>query len=549
MEMQYKILEYINRYVKNNFKRISYDDFGQDIELGPRGLGLDSVEILSMIYDLETAFHIEFKSEEYYTLDSIYKLAENIQKYIEVDSFLKYCDQFGNRMAVIDGEKRFSYDDIKNVICKTTRQLREIGIRQDDTVLICIENGWEYPVLFFSLLEIGAVPVLADVSASAEWKVMADECGCNYCISECSSVGISGFPGETEVLGKKINVRSINFEKNSVLKEAVLIHYTSGSTGGPKGVVHDIASLRNMFFSFRKDIQFCGEEKMLAALPFSHGYGLSCIFLAGLFSGSCIVVMHRFEPREVVRLLEMENITHFFGVPPMFRLILKVLKTKKLVLPALKYCCSSSLEISYDLIKEFYDYTGKVINQEYGSAEAGVIAYSQFETLPETGNCVGKFLYPDKVKVDESGELFISTPEMALGYSNGQRFDQVFAMNDLVKLVGEDVFLLGRTKNVLECGGKKVFASEVRERLMQTELFEDAYVCNQGDTEKYVCAFIVWKKGKRLDKNELVSRLEVCMDRYKIPSEFRMVSEIMTNQMGKVTQKCIQGMTETSSIL
>ena len=39
------------------------------------------------------------------------------------------------------------------------------------------------------------------------------------------------------------------------------------------------------------------------------------------------------------------------------------------------------------------------------------------------------------------------------------------------------------------------------------------------------------------------------MDRYKIPSEFRMVSEIMTNQMGKVTQKCIQGMTETSSIL
>ena len=55
--------------------------------------------------------------------------------------------------------------------------------------------------------------------------------------------------------------------------------------------------------------------------------------------------------KEAVRLLDVENITHFFGVPPMFRLILKVLKTKKLVLSALKYCCSSSLEISYDLIK------------------------------------------------------------------------------------------------------------------------------------------------------------------------------------------------------
>lgn len=549
MKMKYKILKYIDRYVKNNFNRISFDDFGQDIELGTRGLGLDSIEILSMICDLETVFHIEFKSEEYYRLDSIYKLAENIQKNIERDSFLKYCDQFGNCIAVIDGLKRFSYNDIKNMICETTRQLRDIGIRQDDTALICIENGWEYPVLFFSLLEIGAVPVLADVTASAEWKEIVDECGCSFYISECSSVEIIGFHRKTEVLGKKINVRSLEFEKNSVLKEAVLIHYTSGSTGGPKGVVHDIASLRNMFFSFREDIQFCGEEKILAALPLSHGYGLSCVFLAGMFSGSCLVMMHRFEPREAVRLLDTENITHFFGVPPMFQLILKVLKTKKLILPALKYCCSSSLEISYDLIREFYDYTGKVINQEYGSAETGVISYSQFETLPETGNCVGKFLYPDKLKIGKSGELFIYTPEMALGYSNGQYFDQMFVMNDLVELVGDDVFLLGRTKNVLECGGKKVFASEVRERLMQTGLFEDAYVCNLGNTEKYVCAFIVWKTGMKLDKNVLVSRLEECMDCYKIPSEFRTVSKILTNQMGKITQKCIQLMKEKSSIL
>lgn len=549
MKMKYKILKYINRYIKKNFKRISFDDFGQDIELGPRGLGLDSIEILSMICDLETVFHIEFKSEEYYTLDSIHKLAEAIKKYIEADSFLKYCDQFGNCTAVIDGKKRFSYNDIKNMIRETTCQLRELGICQDDTALICIENGWEYPVLFFSLLEIGAIPVLADVTASAEWKVMVDECGCSCYISECSSVEIDGFHRETEALGKKIYMRSLEFEKNSVLKEAVLIHYTSGSTGGPKGVVHDIASLRNMFFSFRNDIQFCGEEKMLAALPFSHGYGLSCVFFAGLFSGSCIVMMHKFEPREAVRLLDTENITHLFGVPPMFQLILKVLKAKKTVLPSLKYCCSSSLEISYDLIKEFYVYTGKVINQEYGSAEAGVITYSQFETLPKTGNCVGKFLYPDKIKIDESGELFISTPEMALGYSNGQYFDHMFAMNDLVKLVDGDVFLLGRTKNILECGGKKVFASEVRERLMQTGIFEDVYVCNLGNAEKYVCAFIVWKTGRQLNKNELVSCLEECMDCYKIPSEFRVVSEIMTNQMGKVTQKCIQVMIEKSNIL
>ena len=62
MKMKYKILKYIDRYVKNNFNRISVDVFGQDIELGPRGLGLDSIEILSMICDLETVFHIEFKS-------------------------------------------------------------------------------------------------------------------------------------------------------------------------------------------------------------------------------------------------------------------------------------------------------------------------------------------------------------------------------------------------------------------------------------------------------------------------------------------------------
>ena len=462
---------------------------------------------------------------------------------------MQYCKKYGEKIAVIDEEIQISYAELAVQIQCAAEKMHEWGMQEEDTVLLTLENCWKYPVLFFAILETGAVPVLADCTAKAEWPKMAKDSFAAFVILDETDMEVSGFDYIGDIIGVQVWNRKVCEKKNAVLQEAYLIHYTSGSTGTSNGVVHDLASFRNMITGFRKDFPITGKETFLAVLPFSHGYGLSCVFLSGLYAGSKLVMMHRFEPKGAVSLMKTKDVTHLFAVPPMFELIFRIMKRDRITLPELKYCCSSSLMLSYDLISQFYELTGKVINQEYGSAEIGVAAYSKFSTLPDTARCVGQLLYPECYRITEEGELYVFTPEMAIGYSSGKRFSKEFGTQDLVKLENGLLYLEGRIKNLLECGGHKVFAEEIRQNLLNTGLFQDVHVCSTSGNNKYICAFIVPKQPFEADREQLVNILNSEMDSYKIPAEFRIVSEIISNKMGKVTQKCIRMMEEKSSIL
>lgn len=549
MKMKNRILKYLYSYIKNNFNRIPCEKINPKAVLDCRGLGLDSIEMMSLFFDVESAFQIEIQAKDYYRIHTLTDLAEYIEKKLKEDSFLQYCSQYGEKIALVDEEKQISYAELGVKIQCATEKMHEWGMQEEDTVLLILENCWKYPVLFFAILETGAVPVLADCTAKAEWPKMANDSSSAFVILDETDMEKSGFNYIGDIIGVQIWKKMVYEKKNPVLQKAYLIHYTSGSTGIPNGVVHDLASFRNMITGFRKDFPITGKEIFLAALPFSHGYGLSCVFLSGLYAGSKLIVMHHFEPKEAVLLMKTTHVTHLFAVPPMFELILRTMKRNGDTLPELQYCCSSSLILSYDLISQFYAFTGKVINQEYGSAEMGVVAYSKYSTLPNTAKCVGRFLYPECYHITEEGELYIFSPEMAIGYSNGECFSKEFRTQDIVKLENELLYLEGRIKNLLECGGHKVFAEEVRQNLLNTGLFQDVYVCSANGNNKYIRAFIVPKQPFKTAREQLVDILSSEMDSYKIPAEFCVVSEIITNKMGKVTQECIKLMEKKSSIL
>lgn len=317
--------------------------------LGCKGLGLDSIEIMSLLFDMETAFQIEIDAVDYYKIQTLKELADYIEEKLQDDSFLKYCNEYGEKVAVIDGEKQLSYMELGAKIQIVAEKLKEWKMQEEDTVLLTLENSWKYPVLFFAILEIGAVPVLADYTAKAEWVQMSDDSCATFIISNEMLDGVAGFAYIGDIIGVQVCKREVCEKKNAVLQEACLIHYTSGSTGKHNGVVHDLASFRNMINVFRKDFPIIGEEIFLAALPFSHGYGLSCVFLSGLYAGSKLIMMSRFEPKLAVSLMQRNHVTHLFAVPPMYELILRALKRQKQKLPELQYCCSSSLMLSYDL--------------------------------------------------------------------------------------------------------------------------------------------------------------------------------------------------------
>lgn len=545
--MKEKIFLCIYNYLIRKFPRLKNIQVQPSMALDYHGLGLDSLEIISLIFDLEEMFQIELDAENYYEIKKIEQLIEHIEKKLKENSFCKQFELFENQIAIIDGTETIRYKELTHRVRNVTEELCRLGIQKGDGVLFTLENCWEYIVLFLAVLECDGVPILADYTAEKEWEKMAEESKARFMLCRQNKEKYT----QAKICGKVLGIQLIRFddvgEKNIVLKSAALIHYTSGSTGKPNGVVHDISSLRNMSSRFRQAFGFTGKEVLLAVLPFSHGYGLSCVLLSGLSAGSCLVVMSRFDPIKAVQLMRKYAVTHLFAVPPMLELLCRAVQRSG-PLTTLSYCCSSSLKLSNDLAEKFWKITGVVVNQEYGSAETGVISFSNNSEPLKDISCVGKLLYPEGTVINKSGELLLVSPEMAIGYSDGSQFDIPWNTHDLVELKDNQLYLKGRTKNLLNCGGRKVFAEEVSLALLQTGLFEDVYVCG-GDDETYIRAFVVAKTEKLYTRIELVNILERQMDPYKIPAEFFYVPKILKNELGKVTQKCIWEMQTCATTL
>lgn len=549
--MRTRILHAIESYIKSNFSRTSTRQWNQDEPLGCLGLGLDSVEIMTMFFDLEDAFQIEISSGDYYKIHTENELAAYMESRLQGQSIVQLSGQYGEKIAVTVDGRRITYGEFGRDIKNTVSQLKKTGIISEDCILLALKNSYEYAVIFFAVLECNAVPVLADWTANHELSVIADDSRAAYVISERNGGPFETFAYSGDFMGFEFWKKGEVEKKNWVLRDACLIHYTSGSTGRPNGVVHDIASYRNMITHFRKAMHYTGEEVLLLALPISHGYGLSCVFLSGLYSGSELVMMRQFQPADAIALIEEYQVTHLFAVPPMFELMNKVLRRNPHSLTSLLYCCSSSLQLHPSVVREFYFATGKVINQEYGSAETGVISFSDDTVPPKDTNCVGKPLYPRHYKVTDEGELLISSPEKASGYSSGKKMGRWYDTGDLVEIRDDKLFLRGRIKNMLVCGGRKVFAEEIQADLLKIEQVKEAYVCQKKEDSGscYIRAFLVWEEGVSMSRQEIIERLRSEIDPYKIPGQFVSVPKILTNEIGKVTQQCVEDMEKISVIL
>lgn len=104
---------------------------------------------------------------------------------------------------------------------------------------------------------------------------------------------------------------------------------------------------------------------------------------------------------------------------------------------------------------------------------------------------------------------------------------------------------------MLVCGGRKVFAEEIQADLLKIEQVKEAYVCQKKEDSGscYIKAFLVWEEGVSMSRQEIIERLRSEIDQYKIPGQFVSVPKILTNEMGKVTQQCVENMEKISVIL
>jgi acyl-coenzyme A synthetase/AMP-(fatty) acid ligase len=277
--------------------------------------------------------------------------------------------------------------------------------------------------------------------------------------------------------------------------------------------------------------------------------------LFGLRAGAALVIMNRFETAEFAELVRRFEIRSTV-LPPA---AIAMLNDDPAVtdLTPLRYVRSITSPLSPLQARRFTESFGVFVLNGYGQAEIGeVIGWTAADAKahPEKVGAVGrphagvslKIVDPDGTAVapGEVGELLVRPPNMASGYASGaelsDRIDEegYLATGDLGRL-DEDgfVWIEGRSGDLINRGGNKVFPDEVEEVLRLSPLVAEAAVVGVPDDRlgEVPVAFIV-TTGDVAD-DELIALCRAHLTPYKIPLDFVRVDALPKNEIGKLLRR------------
>jgi acyl-coenzyme A synthetase/AMP-(fatty) acid ligase len=299
-----------------------------------------------------------------------------------------------------------------------------------------------------------------------------------------------------------------------------LILFTSGSTGEPKGVVHDFARLLAKFRTPRPAL--C----TLNFLLFDHWGGLNTL-LHCLANGSPVALPENRTPDHICRLVERHRVELLPASPTFLNMLLLSKAYEGRDFSALKLITYGSEPMpSSTLAGLRAAFPSVELRQTYGLIELGVLR--------------AKSLSSDSLWVKVGGEgydlrivdgiLQIKAESAMLGYLNAPSpftEDGYFITGDRVERNGHYIRFLGRESELINVGGQKVFPAEVEGVLLECELVEDAVVYGQRHplTGKIVCADVQLRgtqdeaEARRAIKRFCAERL----DAFKVPVKLQFV--------------------------
>ncbi|WP_245575725.1 class I adenylate-forming enzyme family protein [Alicyclobacillus contaminans] len=349
-----------------------------------------------------------------------------------------------------------------------------------------------------------------------------------------------------------------------------VILYTSGTTGRPKGVE---LTHRNLYSNARAAATLAEKYKLnapqrtgLFVLPLSHAFGFT-MMNTSIVLGERNVLLPHFQPQRVLEAIQTYRVTHFSGVPTMFRSMLAYPDADRYDVSSLTLCISGSAPMHASEITAFQDKFGATIYQGYGLSEAAPIVTAPHFDKPHKPESVGLPLPGVEVRiVDETdtpvptgkvGELVVRGPNVSPGYHRlPEATRQVFKdgwlhTGDMAKVDDEGyVYIVDRKRDVIIRGGFNIYPRDVEFLLNQHDGVSESAVIGvpAEPMGEEVVAFVVKTRHPDVTAEELLAYCRAHLAKYKTPREIRFVSYLPKNLLGKVDKKQLRQQISVTSI-
>ncbi|MCB9551680.1 MAG: AMP-binding protein [Myxococcales bacterium] len=483
--------------------------------------------------------------------------------------------------ALVFEGARFTYGALWARAGEVAARLRAAGVAAGDRVGLLLPNVPAFPVAFYGALRLGAVAVplnpaltaeeldfmLAEAGVAVVVTVPAVADGLDAALRARAALVVLGADGAGPAdagaaeagaaeagpadAGPAPAVAAVDGDRPAV------IVFSSGTTGRPKGVT---LSHHNVVSNVRvnaAEVGMTAADRVALFMPLFHCYGLNVILNSALSVGATVALERRFDPRGTAETIARERVTMFFGVPTTFIVLLQHEVGE--ALRSLRYCYCAAAPLPREIEDRWRAATGVIVNQAYGLSEASPsVAYNAVGEYrpgsigrPHAGVEV-RVVDPERgveVPVGAVGELWVRGPGVMLGYW-GQPAATAAALRDGWLRTGDlgrrdadgYLFITDRLKDMINCGGMKVYPAEVEGVLYRHPAVGEAAVVGVPDETmgEVVHAQVAPRRGATVDVGALRAFVAEHLAGYKRPTLIRVVEALPKGRTGKILRRAVR---------
>jgi fatty-acyl-CoA synthase len=510
------------------------------------------------------------------------------------------ADRFGEREALVFADERYTFADVLRRVDEVAKGLMSVGVEAGDHVALWMMNRPEWIFTMFALAKIGAVQVpvntrfrthdLAyllqqsdsrylithDVSGPIDYLSMVREVvdlpSAGSAIDdpeypEMRAVVIFGEPenagcrnwcdvisGGREVSDDALAARAAAVDPD----DPVFVMYTSGTTGFPKGVMHNHIMLRLVEErAFRLSVN--ENDTILNYLPMFHLFAYSEGALLSMLTGARQILTETFNADECIRMVESEGVTMMHGFETHLKDLTEAQERNRCDISSLRmgiFACG--MQSSAPICRKAAEALAPMVTiTAYGMSEMGAatLVGSLDDTIEQRAESSGyiapgyecRIIDPEtgvERPVDEPGEIVFKGYGMMMGYyknpkETAESYDDEgwFHTGDTgVRRADGYIRFLGRYKDMLKVGGENVDPMEVEGLLLQADGIQQVAVVSYPDVRltEVPIAFVQKTADGAITEADVIAYCRGKVATFKIPRHVIFIDEFPMTASGKI---------------
>ena len=491
---------------------------------------------------------------------------------------LRYADLTPDRIAICDGldGTSYTYAALRERIHRLAGALAAEGVGPGAVVALMASNCPDYAVVFHAVAVAGATLTTVNPTYTPEevrFQLIDSRATWAICVDAALPVlqeAISGTEVEQVVtMGEGIgSVRSLaSLDAESIAQvpidvatHVVVLPYSSGTTGLPKGVMLSHRNLVANLLQTQGVLAFEDDESAIAFMPFFHIYGMQVLMNALLAYCVEVVTLPRFDLVKVLDLIQTQRITRLFVVPPIVLALAKHPIVDNYDLSSLRHIMSGAAPMGAEITQEAESRVGCPIGQGYGMtelspvshvAEVGDVCYGSSGRLAPNTECR---IVDVETGVDcpagEPGEMWVRGPQVMLGYLNNAEATADMITPDGwlrtgdISIVDEAGYMtvVDRLKELIKVKGFQVAPAELEALLLAHPAIADAAVIGVLDEEsgEIPKAFVVLREPGAMSSQDVESYISGRVTAYKRVRQVEFVESIPKSASGKILRRLLR---------